>query len=285
MDKLARLNFSELIHIDNAEIESYTFDCYKKNGYKHEGITGYCISCEKNNCNVSPKNTSFKMSNISHGAHASDFLRSMGIDDTNGWVKAPVMFIYESPSLDYGIFKNLSYSGYDKRPTQKWYWIHSDKNASSYPTSFKGGQYGDFIASAINTFKLKNAYVTNLVKCGLNNDKGKYKGLDFYDTFAIENCYENFLQKEIEIIEPKVIFALSSGAEKQIKKFTKDIYVHQLPHPAGRQRGFRNDHYRAVYFWGIIRALQKVGVLTLSDAIEYAKPIWKNTMNEDNSSL
>jgi hypothetical protein len=54
------------------------------------------------------------------------------------------------------------------KPRCAWYWIHRDQDVHRFPDSFTGGTYGDFVLSAILTFRLKNAYMTNLIKCGLN---------------------------------------------------------------------------------------------------------------------
>lgn len=179
------------------------------------------------------------------------------------------MFVYETPSLDYEIYKEVLYNGYNKRPSKDWYWIHKDQDFITYPVNFRGGEYGGFVLSAILTFKLANVYMTNLVKCGLNNAKGEFKGLDDFRGEAIENCFSNFLEKEISILKPKIIFAVGSKVEDWIKSFVGDsYYVQQLPHPAGRRR---NDHYKAIYFWGVARALHKAKIINTEEGCELAR--------------
>ena len=263
MSELRQLNFDKLISVGVPDVTTYTYDEYRRNGYEHKPITGYCISCEKEGCNIAKDDSSFKLTNISHGSHSSDFFRSLTTkQETNNWHQEPILFVYETPSLDYGIYQGVAYLNYNKRPSKDWYWIHEDQEAVSYPEKFWGGEYGGFVLSAIQTFKLANVYMTNLVKCGLNNDEGKFKGLGSFQDKTVTNCYKVFLEKEIALLNPKVIFAVGSAVEEWVKWFVKDTYyVQQLPHPAGRRRGFRDEHYKAIYFWGVVRALHKAGII------------------------
>ncbi|RMG40628.1 MAG: hypothetical protein D6732_03140 [Methanobacteriota archaeon] len=267
MKELRQLNFDKLISVGVPDVSAYTYDEYRRNGYEHRPITGYCLSCEKKGCNIAKDDNTFKLTNISHGSHSSDFFRSLATkQDTTNWHQQPIMFVYETPSLDYGIYQELAYNNYKKRPSKDWYWIHDDQEAVSYPERFRGGEYGGFVLSAIQTFKLANVYMTNLVKCGLNNDEGKFKGLGSFRDETIKNCYKEFLKEEIEILKPKVIFAFGSAVEDWVKWFVKDTYyVQQLPHPAGRRRGFRDEHYKAIYFWGIVRALHKADIINTEE--------------------
>ena len=263
MEELRRLNFNKLISIGIPDVTTYSYDEYRNNGCKHTPINGYCISCERKGCNSSQDDDSYKLTNITHGTHSSDFFRAINMEqDTSNWHHEPIIFVYESPSRDYDIYKEVPYSGKNKRPSKDWYWIDRDPSFVTYPEKFKGGEYGGFVLSAITTFKLTNVYITNLVKCGLNNAEGEFKGLSDFKTETIENCFSNFLKEEISILKPKVIFAVGAAVEEKVKYFVEDTYyVQQLPHPAGRRRGFRDSHYKAIYFWGIVRALHKVGII------------------------
>ena len=273
MIELRKLNFEKLISVSVPDITTYTYDEYKKHGYEHTPINGYCTSCEEKGCNISKDDDSYKLTNISHGAHSSDFFRALKVmPDTSAWHHDPILFVYETPSLDYRIYKDVIYKEYKKRPSKDWYWIHKDQEDIAYPERFRGREYGGFVLSAIQTFKLANVYMTNLVKCGLNNEKGKFKGLSSYRDETITNCFSKFLEKEISILKPKVIFAMGSAVEKKVKEFVKETYyVQQLPHPAGRRRGFRDEHYKAIYFWGLTRALHKVGIINTDEGCELAR--------------
>ena len=106
----------------------------------------------------------------------------------------------------------------------------------------------------------------------MNNAEGEFKGLSDFKDETIENCFLNFLKEEISILKPKVIFAVGAAVEKKVKYFVEDTYyVQQLPHPAGRRRGFRDNHYKAIYFWDIVKALHKVGIINTDEGCELAK--------------
>ena len=261
MQELRKLNFNKLISIGAPDVTTYSYDEYKANELKHKPINGYCVSCEEKGCSSASDDASYNLTNISHGAHSSDFFQAYyKKQDISDWHHEPIMFVYESPSRDYQIYEKVRFKGYNKHPSKDWYWIHKDWDSSiEYPKGFKGGVYGDFVWSAVLTFKLTNVYVTNLVKCGLNNAKGEFKGLASFKNKTVETCYTNFLSEEISIIKPKIIFAVGSNVEWWVNHFVKDKYfVQQLPHPAGQRRGFRDDHYKAIYFWEVVRALHQI---------------------------
>jgi hypothetical protein len=273
MQKLRELNFNNLICVNTPDIATYTFDHYKKNGYEHPSISEYCTACEAKGCNCAADDQTYRLTNISHGAHSSDFFLALkDKPDVSSWHNEPIVFVYETPSLDYGIYKDVAYKSYNKRPSKDWYWIHDAQDYAAYPDRFCGGEYGGFVLSAILTFKLSNVYITNLVKCGLNNAEGKFKGLGCYNEQTIKECYARFLEKELDILQPKIIFAVGSSVEEWVSWFVKDTYyVQQLPHPAGRRRGFRDEHYKAIYFWVIVRALHKAGIIDTAEGSELAR--------------
>ncbi len=125
MNELRKLNFNELISVGVPDVTSYTFDEYKKNGYEHTPINGYCTSCEEKGCSSANDDDSYQLTNISHGAHSSDFFRALKVKaNTTDWHKESIMFVYETPSLDYGIYKEVPYQKYKKHPSKDWYWIH-----------------------------------------------------------------------------------------------------------------------------------------------------------------
>lgn len=273
LHELRELNFSKLISVGVPNVTTYSYDEYRKNGKQHTPINGYCISCEERGCNSSKDDDSYKLTNISRGAHSRDFFQALRENqDASNWHPEPIMFVYETPSRDYGIYEGLPYNGYNKHPSRDWYWIHDDQDSIAYPERFRGGEYGEFVLSTILTFKLANVYMTNLVKCGLNNAEGKFQGLSKFRPETIENCFSNFLEKEISILNPRIIFAVGSAVEDWVKHFVRDAYdVQQLPHPAGRRRGFRDDHYKAIYFWGVARALHKAKIINTDEGCDLAR--------------
>lgn len=216
----------------------------------------YCVHCNARK--------ELSLQNISHGSHSDDFIEAASnMVDTHGWHEEGVMFLMEGPSIDYGIYSDGTSDGYKKRPAKRWYWIHDRRAMHEYPAKFQGGEYGDFVGSAIQTFHLKNAYMTNLVKCGMNDKDGqKYVGLGCYNPAIIKNCFDNYLAQEIESIDAKVIFAFGSKVYNKLKELIaasalndRRILVIGLPHPAGQRRGFKDDYYQTLYFHLILKGL------------------------------
>jgi uracil-DNA glycosylase len=119
---------------------------------------------------------------------------------------------------------------------------------------------------------LANAYMTNLVKCGLNNDKDQFRGIGSYNEQCVRTCFTRFLSPEIEALKPLVVFAVGSTVENWLLKLLDNGYrVRQLPHPAGRRRGFRDEHYKVLYFWLVLRALYDAEIIGVVEAQEQAK--------------
>ncbi len=266
---LQELNFSHLIKYDVSDSNGYSFGDYVNNGSVHPNISNYCTSCDEQGYNVSPSDQSYKLCNMSHGAHSRDFINAVDPSmDISAWNTEGVMFVMESPSRDYGIYEttkiNKEGQTYAKRPSKLWYWIHEKCDYVEYPEYFKGGEYGELVRSIIFTFKLANAYLTNLIKCGMNDDSGdSFRGIDYFDSRCIQNCYDSFLSKEIELMNPKVIFTFGTNVYNQLEYRVrdKDIKVVGLPHPAGQRRGFKNEYYNVLYFCMVAKWLCRTGVI------------------------
>ena len=98
---------------------------------------------------------------------------------------------------------------------------------------FEKGKYDGLFNSIVFTFKLENAYLTNLVKCGLNKDnKHKTISQGEYEEKCIETCFGNVLLKEIEALKPKVVFCFGSNVNRIfLEKYKKGTTI-LLPHPA-----------------------------------------------------
>ena len=92
MEELRRLNFNKLISIGIPDVTTYSYDEYRNNGCKHTPINGYCISCENKGCNSSEDDDSYKLTNITHGTHSSDFFRAINMEqDTSNWHYEPIV--------------------------------------------------------------------------------------------------------------------------------------------------------------------------------------------------
>ena len=272
--KLKKLNFADLLILEHPDVANYGFNKYRQNDYRHPQIIGYCTECERKGCSTSVQKPGFSLKNMSHGAHSADFLAALReAVDVTGWHEEPVLFVYEAPSLDYGIYEAVTYQQWTKRPAKEWYWIHRDQDVYRFPDSFTGGTYGDFVLSAILTFHLKNVYVTNLVKCGLNTDDGKhFQGLASFQPTCVQTCIDRYLLREIKIFKPRVIFAVGAGVYNWVASTVGgSIPTHQLPHPAGGRRGFKNSYFRILYFWLIVLALNRAEIIPKDEAEELAR--------------
>jgi hypothetical protein len=269
---LKSLNFKDLIILDdNINVDTYDFDEYLKNG-KHQ-VKGYCIRCEEKGCNTCPTNDSFKLTNISHGASTDDLFAATDNNDQDfvDWHHEGVLFLMEGPSVDgWGLYEVVEYKGHKKRPAQLWYWLHEKHEALIYPSEFRGARYGTLFNSIVFTFKLRNAYLTNLVKCGLNNVDGNFEGFQKYNPETIKTCYENFLTKEIEIIKPKVIFCFGSNVYKYLyQQYSNEKFpwiVISLPHPARGRSGFTDELFRHSYYSMVLEGLYEAGIVSLDEA-------------------
>ena len=269
MDNLLKqINFNDLLILDT-DIDKYDFNVYM--GNDRHFIKGFCTRCEEKGCNLCPTDNTFKLQTISHAASTQDILLATGQQniDFSDWKNDSVLFLMEGPSVDGGFYEENEYKGFKKKPTKEWYWVHDRQEKFSYPQEFKGGKYGTLFNSIVFTFKLKNAYLTNLVKCGLNNADNNYKGINEYSWTTLQTCVESFLLKEMEIIKPKIVFCFGSSVENKLWDLYPDNYPFQicgLLHPAGQRRGFKDEFYRHLYFTRILEGFYKVGIFTLDEA-------------------
>ena len=72
----------------------------------------------------------------------------------------------------------------------------------------------------------EKCYFTNIVKCNTLKT-------NFFDMYNVKNCINNFLQKEIEIINPKVIFLLGKQCQLFFDKYVKtNIKIIRIHHPS-----------------------------------------------------
>ena len=266
---LNELNFNDLLVFEEKNIDQYSFDDYLKNNCIHPKIIDYCTDCDEK-IKVC-EDESFHLKNISHGSKSEDFIKSIYPKlDTENWYQDGVMFIMESPSKDYDIYKEVAICKNEKQftkcPSYQWYWIHNAQEISGFPQYFKGREYGRFVSSAIVTFRLANAYMTNLIKCGLNGPNDTYKGIADYNEECIKTCANKYLKREIEIVKPKVIFTFGSTVFNWVNQLVnsdweKGIKVVGLPHPARQRSGFKDEYYNVLYFCMIAKWLYREKVI------------------------
>ena len=268
--ELKEINFNELLIIDT-NVPNYNFNEYYKNG--NHKIKGFCTNCEEKDINLCPNDKNYKLQTISHASMSDDFIMALNDNniDTNKWKTDGVLFIMESPGGIFDFYEENEYNGYKKWPSVEWYWIHDKQEKCIYPDYFKGAEYGRLFNSIIFTFELKNAYLTNFVKCGLNNKDGFYRGINEYNQDCIKNCFNKYFLKEINLLKPKIVFCFGSNPEKYLWNLYPEEYVFMvigLPHPAGHRRGFKNEFYRHLYFNMILEGLYNSGIYSLDETIK-----------------
>lgn len=211
---------------------------------------------------------------MSHGAHSLDFLSAAGDVDVSQWHDSPVLFVFEAPSKDYGIYGEGECESFKKRPTKQWSWVHTDQKPVLFPSNFKGREYGGLFLSIMFTFRLKNAYMTNLVKCGMNSDDGQQfqPGLQAFQPPCVQKCMQRYLGPEIEALCPKLIFTFGGDVHGQVVSLVGDkIPTCQLPHPARGRGGFKDSYFRVLYFWLVTLALKRAGIIQPTETDDLAR--------------
>ncbi|MGH4120918.1 uracil-DNA glycosylase family protein [Clostridium sp.] len=112
---------------------------------------------------------------------------------------------------------------------------------------------------------MDNAYVTNAVKCGTESGDNTRK----YCKETVNICVTTHLLKEIEVLQPKVIFAFGRQTSRIIRKAPQNSNVIYLPHPAAR---VSNLEMRRSYSYGVLEALCNASVIK-KDSTEYGELI------------
>ena len=260
--KLNDFSFTEVIHKENYHGQSWNErDTFVGNN------KGCCVACQE--CAVpadSGKYKGYQLKYVSHGAHALDFCQRMDIEPDDTWNDIPVLFLFENPSVQY----DDQYEVHEgKCPAKKWYWLRdgNEEKDFSYPQYFRQGCYGDLVASLIKMFKLGNAYMTNFVKCSMNDEDGKhYLGTAEYNPECIKTCFTNVLQKEIKILttykKELVVFAFSNRVYDLAQQYLGnveglDYSLCLMPHPASRMA---NEYRKYVLFGKMYKTLHSKGI-------------------------
>ena len=209
--KLAELNFRKLLHYEGEPnvraSQAAPIPC-----------TGFCVSCEQNGILDSGDQ---RLDKLSHGADTNDFERAIGKLPAGG-LDVPVAFLLESPGGEYDLGSPISYKGITKRPpVNHYYWVPTIPEWPADPSKVDPGSYGPYFAYIIATHKLSNAYFTNVIKCSLAPREG-YKFIRYFGTAVPEeretkilaNCFNLFLNEEMMIVNPKIVFCFGGKAAK-----------------------------------------------------------------------
>lgn len=285
--ELNQLRFEKLIKYEEPQNQYYGI---VKNEYKtDESYFGRSAEVNDVCCRCEPEqNNNFLLKIVSHGCYSLDLFKKQNLDESYyaDFHDDGVMFIMESPAANLDACYQKNFNG--KHPAKVWWWLESKNtnNPTEYPNNFSQKKYGEFFNSLIHTFKLKNAYMTNFIKCGLLDKEEKNFGqFEAYSEQCKENCFKNILLDEIIIIKPKILFALSSNVfnylnndvcKKEIKEsLGYEPIIVKLPHPANPS--LSNEYFRTLWYCRILRELIKGDIIKNSaEQQEY----WAKYVNE-----
>lgn len=291
---LHKINFTEILSISDYDDDFSLSDKYYdftedgnkyKNGRFKSEIKSCCHKCDSCNSirdDVSKldfeKYKNFRLENVSHGSHTIDYLHAAGFDETHiismfredDWIDTPVLFLMENPSIDYEIYEKVE----GKYPAKTWYWIHRKLNKPDYmihnlDNYLVQGKYGEMVYALICKYKLANAYLTNVIKCGMNNKNDpNFKNEGYLSTWWYKDeckrtCINEILSKEIKMLRDGYsqmkVFAFGSNAYWLAKDYFQnsssktlenlDIQLVQLPHPSSRL----SNNYRKYVVDGILK--------------------------------
>lgn len=282
--ELNKLRFGKLIIYNNPQNQYYGlvkneyFDDKDENGKlkfdkakeeyfgRSDEVQEICHCCE-----VKQKDN-FELKIVSHGCHSLDLFKKQNLSerDYSNYHNDGIMLIMESPSANLDACYKKDFSG--KHPAKVWWWLEAENTNSPayYPNEFSSKKYGQFFNSLVHTFKLKNAYMTNFIKCGLLDNNGNFGQFDAFSDSCKNNCFENILLEEIKIIKPKVIFVFSTNVcnfliehmDKIKEKLgNKKPFIIQLPHPARSRSGFSDEYYRTLWYCRVLEGLIKSGIV------------------------
>lgn len=270
--KINELRFGKLIQYADPQNQSYTYNDEMERYIRSDTPTAVCQECEDNSANKS-SDGEFSLQIVSHGIHSLDLFKIQKFNDYSDYRDDAVMLVMESPANNLDACYQKEFDG--KHPAKVWWWADGESTAKPtvYPKAFSSKKYGEFFNSFVHTFKLKNAYMTNLVKCGmLNSDHDKYANLDKFPAKCKNNCFDNIFLEEVERLKPKVIFTLSSkvynylNGGKVIEKIEKKLgtkpYIVALPHPARCRQGFTNEFYRTLWYCRTLEGMINAGIIT-----------------------
>ena len=144
----------------------------------------------------------------------------------------------ESPGA-YAFGDGVVFEGVKKFPPVNHYYFAPDTEEWPSDVSDVKIGYGDQFAYLVQRFNLRNAYFTNVVKCGKSNKDSEkwesFKGNRKHDRIIAKNCYDQVLSQEIEAFKPDIIFSFGANAFWLFDHCNDlDIAHWQLNHPAKR---------------------------------------------------
>lgn len=266
---LRQINFNQLIKLETNTDEYDLNSCRKLNRHP---IVGYCTACEEKGYNKSTLGNENMLEIISHGISTHDVLQATNYEnDISGWHDAPVMFVMDRPHEQYADYEKLEHHGVYKQPPLGWYLIDKQKDTFAQTANFQSQRLGSLFNSIIFNFKLKNAYLTSVIKCGPKSNQYAFNN---YSQKCRYTCMANFLEKEIEALLPKVVFCFGRPAYDALRLwYAQDppFEIIELPMPYVFRLGYTDKFYGQLYSTLILEGLYKAGIFSKAETEEAIK--------------
>ena len=245
MDKKAlnHLRFKELINygLQDDEIENYKYLKQNFENIDKEKIREPICCC--NFCG-SKIESEIEFGNMLHGTTSEDYfsyLTDMNLE--RDWNETPVMFVFENPGASpHDGFVSLKGHQVIAKTWPYIGWTNKDKTPKDKANDFcfkeeleSPRRYGEMICATILEYNLKNAYVTNLVKCGFRNNKN-LNSQNEVSSQMIKHCMDHIFLKEFQAVSPEIIFAFGNKTYSTLQGYRDQLGVEikQLYHPAAR---------------------------------------------------
>lgn len=149
---------------------------------------------------------------MSHGCTSDEFSEIIGSPLPEVKCSLPIMFLLENPGADNGNGESQECVGVTKNPPINHFYFSSGLNHWPTEPPERGNPYGDYFAFLMARFGLSDVYITNCIKC--KYDKVAY-GKRAYDRTA-DNCMVRFLEKEISIFRPRIIFCFGKQVANEL---------------------------------------------------------------------
>ncbi len=216
--RLAKLNFGKLLNYGGdldvgAEVPT--------------ACTGVCVSCSEKG--YVSKIGRRQFCHIYHGADTEDFER-MICRLPQGGRDVPVVFLLDSPDNTFDSGPLFAYEGFSKStPLKHHFWARKRANWPGESDSVNL-KYALYFADVIATHELKNAYFTFIIKCCLSSNTPS--GRSGYHVKADpnhnhskirNNCFRHFLEEEMKIMNPRIVFYFGEKATKMGERLRLDF--------------------------------------------------------------
>lgn len=213
---LRSLNFKDLLCYQGEILPEHFYSSPRD-------CSAFCIECERSGA---AERAGGKLTLMSHGCDTFDFEFIFGRElEGEHLVQDPVLILLENPGGDYSLGVEISYQGVKKKPPVNHYYFSS--GLKDWPEEFEdldGNFYGSYFAYIIKRHGLKNAYITNLVKC---------KSVASHSPYFIENsCVETILSRELAIFQPKLALCFSRKVHNSFRRYFPNINSVYLSHPS-----------------------------------------------------